>query len=414
MTPAILFDDAHPALSPLTDLRASFDVRTGALTTLERLRLALDLDIVALRVPQHLAAITAERHPGIAVNPQTVAASPVLLINGRCPLSYEPLASLEPGQSVVDAADGSLIAAMTTGEGAERFLRGHPLDSAVVASLPSPAMLSRPWHFRTFRDDCLRSDLELLDDGEAPDLPAGVTVFGDHALTLDPTARVYPGTIIDLEHGPVALGPDVIVRPGCTLIGPCAVLAHSTVLDRALIKAGTAIGPHCKVAGEVGGVILQGFANKAHDGHLGDSYVGEWVNLGAGTTNSNLLNTYAEVIAVAAPGMSNERTGQQFLGAVIGDHVKAAICTRFMTGAVLHTGSMFAQSAAVAGCVPGFSWCTDAGRRPFRFDKFLDVAKAAMKRRKLEPSAAMIERLRALHHAAMAHHPTPDASPTHS
>jgi hypothetical protein len=128
------------------------------------------------------------------------------------------------------------------------------------------------------------------------------------------------------------------------------------------------------------------------------------VNLGAGTTNSNLLNTYGEVICIAAPGMSNERTGQQFLGAIVGDHVKTAICTRIMTGSILHTGSMFAQSAAVSGCVPGFSWCTDAGRRPFRFEKFLEVAKAAMKRRKLEPSAGMIERMRALHEHAMKHH----------
>ena len=100
--------------------------------------------------------------------------------------------------------------------------------------------------------------------------------------------------------------------------------------------------------------------------------------------------------------MSNERTGQQFLGAIIGDHVKTAICTRIMTGAVLHSGSMFAQTAAVSGCVPGFTWATDAGRKPFRWEKFLEVATAAMKRRKLQPSNAMITRLRQLHSAATA------------
>lgn len=404
MTPAIVFDDHHPHLSPLTDLRAAFDVRTGVLTTLERLKLALDLDIVTLSVPAALAALTRERHERTPVNTARPLSEPVLLINGRCPLSYEPIANLQVGQSVMEDKTGHLVAALVSPEAAAAFLAGGAIDAVGVATLPFPALLSRPWHVRTFRDDCIQSDLELLDDGEPADIPAGVVAFGEHALTISPSAKIYPGVILDLEHGPIAIGPDTVVRPGVTLIGPCAMLPHSTALDKALIKGNSVIGPHCKVAGEVGGVIFQGFANKAHDGHLGDSYIGEWVNLGAGTTNSNLLNTYGEVICIAAPGMSNERTGQQFLGAIIGDHVKTAICTRIMTGSILHMGSMFAQTAAVSGCVPGFSWCTDAGRRPFRFEKFLEVAKAAMKRRKLEPSTELIDRMKSLHEAAMKHH----------
>lgn len=387
-------------MSPLTDLRASFDIRTGALTTLERLRLALDLDIKAVRTPEPLAQLTLERHAGLAVNTWTGGEGEVLLINGRCPLSYEPIANLEEGQSVVEETSGDVIAALVSGADAVEFMRSGMITAKAVSKVPGTALLTRPWHVRTFRDDCIASDLELLGDAETPDVPEGVIVFGDHGLTIDPTAKIYPGVIIDLEHGPVAIGQDVVIRPGATLIGPCAFLPHCTVLDKALIKGNTAIGPHCKVAGEVGGTIFQGYSNKGHDGHLGDSYIGEWVNLGAGTTNSNLLNTYGEVISVASPGMSNEKTGQQFFGAVIGDHVKTAICTRIMTGAILHTGNMFAQTAAVSGCVGGFNWSTDAGRKPFRFEKFLEVAKAAMKRRKLEPSGAAVERLKTLHQAA--------------
>lgn len=403
MTPAILFDDGGGRLSPLTDLRASFDVRTGALSTLDRMKLALDLEVIALRTPEALAALTRERHPGATVNSwPEIASGPILLINGRCPISYEPLANLEVGQSVVEEDSGDIVAAMVTTEAAGAFMQSGRIEATPIARLPGTALLSRPWHVRTFRDDCIASDLELLGDAEPPEVPPGVTVFGEHGLTVDPSAKIYPGVIIDLEHGPVAIGQHVTIRPGATLIGPCAFLPHCTVLDKALIKGNTAIGPHCKVAGEVGGTIFQGYSNKGHDGHLGDSYVGEWVNLGAGTTNSNLLNTYGEVICAAAPGMSNEKTGQQFLGAIIGDHVKTAICTRIMTGAVLHSGSMFAQTAAVAGCINGFVWSTDTGRRPFRFEKFLEVAKAAMKRRKMEPSEAMVARLRDLHGQATA------------
>jgi UDP-N-acetylglucosamine diphosphorylase/glucosamine-1-phosphate N-acetyltransferase len=228
-------------------------------------------------------------------------------------------------------------------------------------------------------------------------LPAGIAHFGDRGLHIAATARVYPTVVLDCEHGPVVIEEHAVVRPGAVICGPAYVGPHSTVLDCAVIRGNTAIGPHCKVAGEVSGTVFQGYANKAHDGFLGDSWVGEWVNLGAGTTNSNLLNTYSEIICRATPEGPNERTGETFLGAVVGDHVKTAICTRIMTGAILHTGSMFATTAPISGTVARFTWATDAGSRAYRFDKFLDVARAAMARRKVEPSAAYIERLRALH-----------------
>jgi hypothetical protein len=98
------------------------------------------------------------------------------------------------------------------------------------------------------------------------------------------------------------------------------------------------------------------------------------------------------------------RTGEQFLGAIIGDHVKTAICTRIMTGAILHTGSMFATTAPVSGCVPGFTWNTDAGTKPYRFDKFLEVARAAMGRRKVAPSDGYTDALRSLSHQSMNQH----------
>jgi UDP-N-acetylglucosamine diphosphorylase/glucosamine-1-phosphate N-acetyltransferase len=206
---------------------------------------------------------------------------------------------------------------------------------------------------------------------------------------------------LDATLGHIVIDDDAVVRPGAIICGPAYIGPHSHVLDRCLIKPNTVIGPHCKVAGEIGGTIFQGFANKAHDGHLGDSYIGEWANLGAGTTNSNLLNTYGEVIAKAfgpdgKPG-SNERTGEQFLGAIIGDHGKFAICTRIMTGAIVGTGTMWAATAPVTGTVPRFSWVTDAGVKPFAMAKFIEVARAVMGRRKVAMSAAYIARLTELH-----------------
>ncbi len=406
-----VFDDGLPQLAPLTDLRASFDIRTGALTNLERLSRALDIRVAGLHVPAALAPLTAKRH-ALPVNAPISGDRPVLLLNGRCVLPPDGVLELPPGQALVEVGSGHMVAACTDAPAADAFIRGRDLPPHNAQPVAAPALLARPWHVRTFRDRALAIDLRLLTDDPKSALtstdtpepprsyePAPATLYLGGDVKIAPSAKVSAGAVLDSEHGRIHIAEHATVRPGAILIGPCYIGPHSTVLERATIRPGTAIGPWCKVNGEVGGTIFQGYANKAHDGYLGDAFVGEWVNLGAGTTVSNLLNTYAEVISRARPGDSNERTGECFLGPVIGDHVKTAICTRIMTGSVLHTGSMFATTSAVSGCIGPFTWATDEGRRPYRLDKFLDVARAAMARRKIEPHAAYIERLTALHAA---------------
>lgn len=383
-------------LAPLNDLRASFDVRTGVNTTLERWSRAVR--IVGAIVPEGLEALARERH-SFAINRGFAllhgAPDDILCVSGRCPLPIAEAMNLPPGAALVERASGHLIAWRTTIDKAGAIAGGQPVRADTVGLVDRRVLLTRPWHVRTLRDACIAADLGVL-AGAPTAIPPGVAPIGGHPIHIDPSARVYPTVVLDAEQGPIWIGPHAVVRPGAILVGPCAIGEHSTVLDRTLIKGQTAIGPHCKVAGEVGGTIIQGFSNKAHDGHLGDSWLGEWVNLGAGTTNSNLLNTYAEVIARATPGGSNERTGETFLGAILGDHVKAAICTRIMTGAIIGTGTMWAATKPISGTVPAFTWATDAGEKPYRFEKFMEVAKAAMARRKLVPSTACETRLRAL------------------
>lgn len=383
-------------LSPLTDLRAAFDVRTGALTTFERL--STSVHVAGAIVPESIAPLTRERHT-FAVNTglSLPLGSPddILLFSARCPLPVPEAMNLAPGAAIVERASGHLIAWRTTIDRARAIASNPSIKPDAISIVDRRVLLTRPWHVRTLRDSCIAADLDTL-AATPTAIPPGVTPIGGNPIHIEPSARVYPTVVLDAEHGPIWIGPHAVIRPGSILIGPCAIGEHSTVLDRTLIKGQTAIGPQCKVAGEVGGTIIQGFSNKAHDGHLGDSWLGEWVNLGAGTTNSNLLNTYGEVIAKPSPGASNERTGETFLGAIIGDHVKMAICTRIMTGSLVGTGTMWAATKPISGTIPAFTWATDAGEKPYRFDKFMEVARAAMARRKIVPSAACEARLKTL------------------
>lgn len=413
MLSVLVFDSIHAhaagastgtLLGPITDLRPVFDIRTGALTTLERLTLHARLNDLpkpdGLLVPKALEAITRERaHHGPPVNDLAPKSAGVLLVNGACPLVDTDTTGLELGHAQVDGRTGVIVKAHVAAGRMPAVLAGD-VGGLNVQTVNVP-VLTRPWHVRAHRDACLLADLKLIERAGTD----WVQLAGQSNVLVSASATVHPSVIIDAGAGTVIIDDHATVRPGAIIVGPAYLGPHSFVLERAIIRSNTAIGPHCKVAGEVGGTIFQGFSNKAHDGYLGDAYVGEWVNLGAGTTNSNLLNTYGEITArpLLADGKvgSNERTGQQFLGCVLGDHVKAAISTRIMTGAIVGTGTMFAASRALGGTLPRFRWITDSddGRvsdRPYRIDKCLEVMQAAMSRRKLVPSAAYEARVREL------------------
>lgn len=405
MPQAIVFDDGKGDLGPLTDLRPVFHVRTGALTTLERWSAALDAhdrtQVVAVWTPAPLAALARERS-NLPVNDLTrLADDPagVLLVNGRCIMPMR-VGDLSLGHAIVCSA-GGVVAARLRANDAAALLATYQLPPTTRRrEAADAAMLDHPWDVIRFRDRAIDTDMARLIDRPASQHPAGVIVLDESRVRIAPSARVYPGVTLDAEQGPIVIDDDAVVRPGAVVIGPAYIGKRSTVLDRALVKGHTAIGPTCKVAGEVGGVIFQGYSNKAHDGHLGDSWIGEWVNLGAGTTNSNLLNTYGEVIAQAEPNGPRLRTGLQFLGCVVGDHVKTAILTRLMTGSVIGTGSMLAAMTPPAA-VGRFEWITDdpAGgirRQPYKIDKFLAAARAMMARRKIEMTPASEARLREL------------------
>jgi UDP-N-acetylglucosamine diphosphorylase/glucosamine-1-phosphate N-acetyltransferase len=170
------------------------------------------------------------------------------------------------------------------------------------------------------------------------------------------------------------------IGANAVLKGPLYVGRHAQVKPLCVVHAGTTIGPGCKVGGEISNSILTAYSNKAHDGYLGDSYVGEWVNLGAGTTTSNLKNTYGP-IKVRVGGGREIDTGRRNLGSLIGDHSKTAIGTRLMTGSYVGYCSMIAASGLPPTFVPSYSFITDRGREDYRMDKAVEVMKAVYARR---------------------------------
>ncbi len=157
---------------------------------------------------------------------------------------------------------------------------------------------------------------------------------------------VYEGTVFDTTKGIIVIEKDVRILPFTYLVGPLRIDEHATINPHAYIS-NSYVGKFCKIGGEVGNCIIESYSNKGHYGCIGDSFIGSWVNIGAGTSTSNLKNTYGTI------NMSGKNTSEQFLGSIICDYVKTAINTSIYTGKIIGTNAHIYST--VTTDVPAFA-----------------------------------------------------------
>jgi UDP-N-acetylglucosamine diphosphorylase/glucosamine-1-phosphate N-acetyltransferase len=229
-----------------------------------------------------------------------------------------------------------------------------------------------------------------------PGVPEGSLVLGDPTHVISLGARVEPGVVFDVRQGTVVMDQGAEIRSGTRVEGPVYIGPGTKVLGGFI--RGSVFGPECRVHGEVSTSVFLGYANKSHDGFVGHSVVGQWVNLGAGTTTSNLKNTYGPV-RLEVDGHRID-TGRLNLGSLIGDHAKTAIGTLLGTGTVISAGANVFGPIAPPKYVPPFAWgCTGSER--MSEDGFLKVAERVMGRRNVEFSPDRRESLRLTYQRTM-------------
>ncbi len=252
-------------------------------------------------------------------------------------------------------------------------------------------LLQGAWDLITAIERLLPTDCAgALVAGPDP-IPDGVIILGDPRDVACFGAAVEPGVVFDVRHGVVVLEEGVQVRSGTRLEGPLFAGTGSLLLGGALRHS--AIGPRCRVHGEMSTSVMLGYANKSHDGFVGHSVIGQWVNLGAGTITSNLKNTYGEV-RLDLPG-GRLPTGRMNLGTLFGDHAKTAIGTMLSTGSVIGAGANVV-GGAVPKWVPPFAW-GPGGDDSLDAEGFIRVAKRVMPRREVTVDAGIEASLRATH-----------------
>jgi UDP-N-acetylglucosamine diphosphorylase/glucosamine-1-phosphate N-acetyltransferase len=357
-----------PAWAPFAGVRPIAELRAGVWKIRERWEAAFDADATAI-----VAAHAAGFHEGF--EPPCLAAIPsghdLIVVSSAFAPTGAPIRIeagvrrlTHAGRSVAWIVPDSREWPGPSDEGPAQEVDGLPLRGVydLLAALD-----------RFLESDCLGF-------GAAPPgpVPAGSIVFGDPGMVLSREAAVEPGVVFDVRHGPIVLERGVEVRHGTRLEGPLYAG------ERARLLGGHArwsvFGPRSNVNGEVSNAVFLGYANKSHDGFLGHSVLGHWVNLGAGTTTSNLKNTYGSVgLEVAGERLT---TGRQFLGSLIGDHAKTAIGTLLSTGSVIGAGANVFGAVQPPRYVPPFAWGVTGGERVTE-EGFLKVAERVMPRREV-------------------------------
>lgn len=430
----ILFDDpASRRLRPLTWVRPAADLLLGCHTTLERWRLLLGQERLEMACRPSLAALSQDRQPwtslAIADATGSIQRKEEDTERGAAPeegavwvsdlvLPEEPvlqqLLELEPDS--VALCSGHL-AAFRTGPRANRILRdavattGTAAASAVLeqslmkiaGELPAVEIratrLSGLADLIRLQEVLIRSDLaRILRRTPGQNLHGDAYCYAPDQIRVGQGCRLDHGAVLDAREGPIVLGEDCQVSPHTWIQGPFFA-ARGNRLVGGRIGGGSSIGPRCRIHGEVEATVILGFSNKAHDGFVGHSYLGEWVNLGALTTTSDLKNNYS--LVTLTPRGVPEPTGLRKVGVFLGDHVKTRIGCLLTCGTIVGLGASLIGDPAVGGkWVPEFSW-GESGQE-YDINKFLETAETVFGRRQETWSPAMAALLREVHSATRA------------
>ncbi|HEY0778946.1 MAG TPA: putative sugar nucleotidyl transferase [Gemmatirosa sp.] len=375
-------DGVARAFAPFALTRPGAELRAGALLVRERWTRVLGLEAAGFLSAPALAGFDEPAAPGAA---EGVLPAGSIVVNARCAPALDARADARAGAW---RCAGRLAAVrLATALPADAFADGTAaLDSVPIGG--DEAELAGWWHdavwdYVGYLGAQLARDLPVLGaELDVVDHPG--VVLGAHPVFAERGATVEPYAVFDTAAGPVVLRRGASVQAFTRVVGPCYVGESSMVTADRI--SGCAIGDHCKVHGEISASVLIGHANKSHDGFVGHSYLGRWVNLGAGTTTSNLKNTYGTV-ALWTPGGVRD-TGLQFLGTLFGDHAKTGIGLTLTTGTVVGAGANVYDRMPPKAVAP-FAWGGGPPYDTYDAERFVRVAERVMARRHQPLSAGM-------------------------
>ena len=356
--------EAHLRFAPLSLTRPIGDIRVGLFTNLERWSILLPDDHIGFQSESYLRDEFEELNDGkivnacIIPNEDFVASIVYLEDNCRLMLGNNTMAISGTGKNIIN-------------------YKGE-----------MPILINHRWELLSVNATAISNDIDLIKESISyQKIPKDVIVIGPKDSIYLEEGAILSACTLNSKEGPIYISKGAEVMEGALIRGPFALCENAVVKMGAKIYGASTIGPFCKVGGELSNVIFQSYSNKGHDGFLGNSYIGEWCNLGADTNVSNLKNNYDSVRSYCYEKKEEVNTGLQFLGLFMGDHSKTGINSMFNTGAVVGVSCNLYGAGFFPKHTLSFSWGEPNALEPFRIEKSLEYANKMMERRSEKLSA---------------------------
>jgi UDP-N-acetylglucosamine diphosphorylase/glucosamine-1-phosphate N-acetyltransferase len=369
----IFFDTKYrDGLAPLSFTRPLADFKCGILTIREKWMKYFNCnnsstiteDYLSIKLPLHTESEN------------------ILIAGNLFPNStlIEAIKSLQLDEVLI--YNDEIIAAKLSKDEAQNFTISNSY-SKVKSYSDNVKMLTKSHQIFSWNDEEIKNDFELLTKGRmSAEISSTNRVVAAENIFLEEGA-IIEHSILNASKSKMYFAKDSEVMEGSMIRGSFALGEHSMLKLGAKIYGATTIGQHSKVGGEVNNCVIFGFSNKAHDGFMGNSVIGEWCNWGADTNNSNLKNNYEEVKLWSYEKSSFEKTGLQFCGLIMADHSKCGINTMFNTGTVVGVSANIFGAGFPRNIIADFSWGGAQGTTTYQLNKAIETAKKVYERRGL-------------------------------
>jgi len=408
MITALFEDENHRNFLPLTHTRPVFELRSGMFTFLERAQKTYPDAGILLFTREYLVPTLSKRvsHP---VNKPAQIDDHVLLLNGSLIINekVKRLAQKKLAKNTLMLQNNRLAMASLTEPVARKYAEElcKPLTKALLRKLSKECkmlaatnlpLISFPWELVNQSRALLQKDYAQTGKRESEgQLDQKAVVYGEKSnVCIGKDAVVETLALLDTREGPIYIGNQTLVQSGSRITGP-SYIGDNTIIASGLIREGCSIGSVCRVGGELDKTIIQGYTNKYHTGFIGHAYIGEWVNLGAGTINSDLKNTYGNVkVQIDKRRVDTE---SMKVGCFVGDHAKTSIGTN------IYTGIKIGVAAHVHGFItedaPSFTiWAKSLGAKNIELslESAIQAQKRMFARRGIKQTSADIKLLQTL------------------
>ena len=363
----IIFTEEYckPAnLHPFTLTRHMQDIRVGILTIREKWERMLQLPSFN-KWEDHYLSDDSSIKIGEQKDPDTALLVHANVLPTKAMISK--IKKLQNGEYISAGKNGSIAFAFSN----KQVVGLHKIKVTRQVKYESPLkLLQYPWEIVRLNDWAIREDFSLLTSKRKTASISKTSVVIDPSQIFMEQGAKVEHCILNASAGPIYIGKNVEIMEGSMIRGPVALCEGAVVKMGTKIYGAATIGPYCTVGGELKNVVMFGYSNKAHDGYLGDSVIGEWCNLGAGTSNSNVKNNCSEVKYWVDADKKEMSAGLKG-GLLMGDYSRAAINTSFNTGTVVGVNCNVFATGLTPKLIPSFTWGCDGITR-YKLSKALE------------------------------------------